>query len=88
MALISSVQAIAAVIVYAARKNKLEFVKAVTGQVDQFVNSLTAEEQAELEGDIKSMVEQKSEEFVTNLESEVGEEKADEVVKMLQKSAN
>ncbi len=78
-----TVQAMAAVWVFAVRKNKTDFVTEINAKMENFVNSLSEEEKQELDGDLKNMVEQKTEEFMSGLSQKLTPEQVEEVVKTL-----
>lgn len=81
-----TVQSIAAVITYALKNNKQDFIKKLNSLLEEFNNSLNDQEKEELTKDIEVTIEARSEEFLKELSNELSEEEMDEAMRFLKES--
>ena len=82
-----TLQTILAIIAFGVKKNNEDFLKKLNSLLVEFQSSLTDDEKKELKADVDRMMDQKAEEFLTQVGLEAGEEGIDKAVEEVKKLA-
>ena len=78
-----TVQAISTIVAFCIKKGKTDFLTKLNGLIEELNKTLTDEEKEELRKDMDAAMDQKAEEFLTELGTELNEEELDKVVSEL-----
>jgi hypothetical protein len=82
-----TLQTVLAIIAFGAKNGKEEFLKKLNDLLVEFQGSLNDDEKKELKADVDRMMDQKAEEFLTQVGLEAGEEGIDKAVEEIKKAA-